>query len=159
MRTLAALCALVVHVVDAHGSGAWKDLHHYDPASPGGFAGMRYVSEGPPHHLVMVGSDDGLTWWSVTGWCSGADMTSIHFDFSSKGGPANAVAKWVKAADDSVALEWGDGNKWEMMAPTADSKKVKAPKPCCNCACAENTEQCGHSCSFCDCVGCCSDAQ
>jgi len=148
------LFALVVDAL-AHGSGAWKDLKHYDESVEGGFKGMRYVSEGPPHTLTLVGSDDGLTWFSVKGWCSGDKMTDIHFDFSPKGGPADASAKWVKRPDNSVVLEWGDGNTWELVAPTTDSNFVKAPKACCNCACGQSSGQCGIGCSSCDCEGCC----
>ena len=36
---------LLVASVSAHGSGAWKDPNHYDPAK-GLYAGMRYISEG-----------------------------------------------------------------------------------------------------------------
>ena len=38
--------ALVVHVA-SHGAGVWKDPHHY--AGDDSLAGLRFVSEGPPH--------------------------------------------------------------------------------------------------------------
>ena len=148
-------CLLYTAVANGHGSGAWKDPNHYDE-SKGPYAGLRYVSEGPPHKLTLVGSDDGKTWFNVKGWCDGEEMTQIHFDFSPKGGPADASAKWVKASDGSVTLNWSDGNKWELLAPTFDSDLVKPPKACCNCACGQNSGQCGVGCSTCDCEGCCA---
>ena len=46
---------------------------------------MRYIAEGPPHVLTMIGSDDGTTWWTLTGKCEGEGMGTLTFDFSSKG--------------------------------------------------------------------------
>ena len=43
-------------------------------------------------------------------------MTSIHFDFSPKGGPADLVGKWAPAPARSIT--WPDGNAWTK-APTA----------------------------------------
>ena len=111
--------------VAAHGSGAWKDPHHTIEGKP--FSGMRYIAEGPPHVLKVVGSDDGESWWSIDGSCSGAGMFTMQFDFSSKGGPPDAEATWAKAADGSVTMTFGDGNAWEMVAETFDSKLVAAP--------------------------------
>ena len=114
--------------VSAHGSGAWMDPAHKSDDSP--LAGMRYVSE-TEHVLKMVGTDDGSTWWSVDGYCTGEDMTNIHFDFSSKGGPANMVGKWARiqetypsglVADEWVTLTWPDGNVWRMQGSASDVK-------------------------------------
>ena len=152
-----SLLSLVAGAV-AHGSGAWKDLNHYKGSDS--FAGMRYVSEGPPHKLTMVGSDDGESWWSLTGFCDGGDMTNIHFDFSSKGGPKDLTGKWAKDDKGKVTITWPDGGVWELAAETSDSKLVPVPisppppKPCCNCACG-STGQCGSGCYSCDCDGCC----
>lgn len=113
----------------------------------------------------MVGSDDGLSWWALTGWCTGDDMTSIHFDFSPKGGPKSLTGKYLRGEDGKITLTWPDGGVWELLAETADSKLVKtlypappppsAPKACCNCECG-TAGQCGPSCSTCDCTGCCA---
>lgn len=143
----------VVASVAAHGSGAWKDPKHF--VSDDSLAGMRYVSE-DTHVLTMVGSDDGKAWWSLKGWCTGDDMTTIHFDFSPKGGPKGLAGKYARGEDGKVTLTWPDGNAWELMAETADSGFVKAPKKaCCNCECGV-TGQCGAACSSCDCEGCCA---
>ena len=112
----------------AHGSGAWLDAAHVKPGLPQ--AGMRYISEGPPHELTMVGSDDGLIWWSLSGFCSspegGSPMTLIHFDFSPKGGPADLVGKWTKSPERGTTIEWPDGNAWKLTADTFDSNLVKS---------------------------------
>lgn len=80
-------------------------------------------------------------------------MTKISIDFSPKGGPKDATATWAKGYDGKVKLTFGDGNAWEMMAPTSDSDLVPTPKRKCNCACG-SSGQCGISCSSCDCEGC-----
>ena len=66
----------------AHGSGAWLSPGHENPAN--WQQGMRYVAEDPPHTLTMVGSDDGVTWFTAPGYCEGEGMETIHFDFSKK---------------------------------------------------------------------------
>lgn len=60
----------------------------------------------------------------MKGSCSGAGMTKISIDFSPKGGPKDAVATWAKGYNGKVTLTFGDGNAWEMMAPTSDSELV-----------------------------------
>lgn len=125
---LLALVSIILEQVLGHGSGAWKDPNHYDPAVP--MKGMRFVSE-TTHSLTMVGSDDGSTWWSLKGFCTspeeGYPMTLIHFDFTSKGGPADLVGVWAKGADGIVTLTWPDGNAWEQVTPSADAAFVPTP--------------------------------
>ena len=82
----------------------------------------QYVSE-TEHKLSLIGSDDGETWFSVSGFCDGPGMTNIHFDFSPKGGPADATATWTKE-NGIVRLVWGDGNTWVLQAATFDSNLV-----------------------------------
>lgn len=105
----------------AHGSGAWRDPNHFDEGVP--FAGTRYIAE-VSHKLTVVGTDDGKTWWTVKGWCEGVGMKDIHIDFSPKGGPADAAAKWAKDANGAVTLTFGDGNAWQLIMPTSDSVNV-----------------------------------
>ena len=64
-RTLviAAIAAVAMPGASAHGSGAWLDTHHTKEGKD--HAGVRYISESPPHVLTMVGSDDGATWWTL----------------------------------------------------------------------------------------------
>ena len=82
----------------------------------------QYVSEAS-HSLTLIGSDDGLSWFSATGFCDGPKMTRIHFDFSSKGGPADATATWTKDGG-VVRLVWDDGNTWVLQVATSDSNLV-----------------------------------
>ena len=80
MRLLLSLAGATA--VAAHGSGAWISPGHENPAN--WQQGMRYVAEYPPHTLTMVGSDDGVTWFTAHGYCEGEGMETIHFDFSKK---------------------------------------------------------------------------
>ena len=108
----------------AHGTGAWSDPAHLDATAA--YAGMRYIQE-TEHVLTMIGSDDGLSWFKLVGYCEGEDMTTIHFDFSPKGGPSDLSGVWAKACDGSVTITWSDGNVWNQLEPTADSELVPAP--------------------------------
>ena len=120
-RTMRQLIALVVGLaseVRGHGSGAWKDPNHYK--GDNSLAGLRFISESPAHKLQVVGTDDGTTWWSIKGECSGPEMSVITLDFSPKGGPANAQGAWQPGQ-----IVWPDGNVWELLptptpAVTAD---------------------------------------
>ena len=38
-----------------------------------------------------------------------------------QGGTSDAQATWAKEADGRVTMTFGDGNAWELTAPTADS--------------------------------------
>ena len=109
---LLALCV----AIDAHGAGVWKDPNHYE--SDESLAGLRFVAEFPAHTLTMIGTDDGSRFWMIKGSCSGPSMTDIHFDFSSKGGPADLTGKWSKD-EEGESITWPDGNAWvEMLTPT-----------------------------------------
>jgi len=106
-----------IALADAHGSGVWRDPGHY--VSDQSLAGLRIVSEYPPHVLTMIGTEDGAKWWMIKGSCSGEFMTDIHFDFSSKGGPSDLQGKWA-LIDGVETITWSDGNKWDRLAaPTA----------------------------------------
>ena len=89
-------------------------IHHgvyVDPAhctGTGSWAGMRTIAEDPPHVLTMIGSDDGDAWWKIEGSCSGADMSRLTFDFSSKGGPSDLQGNATDFADGTSAILWDD---------------------------------------------------
>ena len=82
-NSMLVFCLGLATVHGRMGAGAWIDPHHYK--GPDSFAGLRFISEHPMHVLNVVGSDDGLTWFTVHGGCSGPSMQTLTFDFSSKG--------------------------------------------------------------------------
>merc|ERR1719487_1734655 len=117
LRRLALLCAALVGV-DAKGWGVWKDPKHY--VGHHSYAGMRFVSESPPHVLTMVGLDDPSpdfeSWWTIKGYCEdgpNGPMTEITFDFSSRGGPEKFTGKFTDNGDGTSSLVWPDGSAWE----------------------------------------------
>lgn len=88
--------------------GLFLDPQHY---VPGTFAGMRVIAERPQHKLHMLGSDDGVSWYHLTGICHDVehdDNPMFRFDFSPKGGPAELTAKW----DHTSLIRFPDGNRW-----------------------------------------------
>ena len=98
---------------------------------------LRYIAEFPPHNLTVVGSDDGHSWWSARGGCSGPRMTHIEMDFSSKGGPAAFVGAWESAADQRPRVApprivWQDENAWAKLndqpAPSALQMAAAGPE-------------------------------
>ena len=98
----------------AHGAGVWKDPNHY--VGEESLAGLRFIAEQPAHILQVVGTDDGVTWWHITGTCSGEGMTNINLDFSPKGGPSGVTGKWTYDPQWVIAREkihFPDGNVWE----------------------------------------------
>jgi hypothetical protein len=107
--------------------------------------------------LTMVGSDDGASWFTVTGWYDPDDDVHLHFDFSAKGGLDDVVGKWAKHGDSyaqgEVMIHWGDGNHWQQLAPTEESQMH-----CCNCGCGTKSGECGAGCSSCACQTCCAPA-
>ena len=120
MRTLAVLA--VLPCASGFGAGVWKDPNHYKDDNS--LAGLRFVSESPPHHLSLVGTDDGTKWFALKGTCSGEMMSDISFDFSPKGGPKDVTGKHTgEPADrplDNQKITFPDGNAWSMLdKPTA----------------------------------------
>jgi len=114
MRLLLVLAVLTG--AHAHGAGVWKDPNHY--VGDHSLAGLRFVSESPPHTLRLVGTDDGTTWFALRGTCSGRGMTVIKFDFSRKGGPKELAGTWASVGA-TQNITWPDGNKWTLLkAPT-----------------------------------------
>ena len=92
LRHALAAFLLAVGTTAGNGAGAWLDPKHQSDESP--LAGMRFVAESPPHHLTLVGTDDGKTWYTLKGTCSGPSMTKIMFDFSPKGGPKDLTGTY-----------------------------------------------------------------
>lgn len=101
------------------GAGVWKDLMHYQGDHL--LAGLRFVSESYPKMLRVVGTDDGKTWWAVSGTCDEPGGV-IQLEFSSKGGASDAQGVWVGVTDaplteerDNPVIEWPDGSMWERL--------------------------------------------
>ena len=114
-RTLAIVIAAAAAARAVPHHGAYTDPNHY--TGPGSWAGTRFIQEGPPHVLHMLGCDDGQTWWMIKGTCSdpehGPPMSLIKFDFSPKGGPKDLTATAKFGADGIPVLVWADGNTWK----------------------------------------------
>ena len=102
----------------AKGAGVWTDPNHYTGK---GFAGIRIVAEDPPHVLKLVGTDDGVSWFSLTGTCSGDGMRTIKFDFSPKSGPADLTGAWASGQSGATTITWPDGNAWTLLAAPTDA--------------------------------------
>jgi len=118
-RPLRWWCAALLFArVEAKGGGIWIDPAHY--VGDHSYAGMRYITEDPPHTLYLVGTDDGDTWFALKGYCTGPDMTHIHFDFSSKGGPKDLTGEWSSYEDRRAVITWPDGNVWMMRGHRGD---------------------------------------
>ena len=129
LRTLLVLlCCSRAANADPH-HGAYKDPGHY--VGPESYAGMRYIAEGSPHVLTMIGTDDGSMWWTLQGKCSGVGMATLTFDFSSKGGPGELVGKVVQTDSGDWTIVWPDGNAWVLMptpaVPPASALKALEP--------------------------------
>ena len=115
-RSSGALLLLLTPCVTGHGSGVWTDPKHYRADS---LAGLRVISESPSHVLNVLGTDDGTTWWSAKGACSGQSMTQISLDLSPKGGPIDVKGTWAPTDDGGQRIIFADGNAWSLlMRPT-----------------------------------------
>ena len=128
-RTLAIVIAAAAAARAVPHHGAYTDPNHY--TGPGSWAGTRFIQEGPPHVLHMLGCDDGQTWWMVKGTCStpaqGPPMSLITFDFSSKGGPKDLTATAKYGADGIPVLAWADGNTWKSVPRPSGLTIASAP--------------------------------
>lgn len=118
--------------------GLFTDPHHSLGATS--FAGTRYLAEAYPlgtGKLVLVGSDDGSSWWTARGTI--VDDVHLTVDFSAKGGPADLSATWASAAEQPSVdprplmlggkslpgqLVWPDGNAWSKNGDASASSVV-----------------------------------
>lgn len=113
MLRAAVALALVAATIAVPHHGAYADPNHY---KKGSFAGMRYIAEKANHVLVLVGSNDGIYWFTIEGKCSGPGMGTLTFDFSSVGGPADLVGQVIFDEDGSDGIRWPDGNVWKRIS-------------------------------------------
>jgi hypothetical protein len=84
---------------------------------PETFQGTYYIAEFPPHKLTIVGTDDGMDWWTLTGVCRGKTMSDIVFerDVSADNLPAKTTADVaLRTAARNTGLRFiEDVAKWE----------------------------------------------
>lgn len=105
-RAILLLGGLIPYAA-GNGAGVWADSKLFT----GGLAGLRFVSEGPPHVLQLVGTDDGKTWYARQGTCSGPKMSVITF-----GSGQLAHGAFTRLADDSQSVQWPGGTVWNSVA-------------------------------------------
>jgi hypothetical protein len=93
--------------------GLYTDPNHYKD-SDSSWAGTRYVSQKQGNNvsdtITIVGSDDGETFYALTGASSGELEMSV--DFSPKNGPKDLAATFEPSAGPAGAIHWPDGNTW-----------------------------------------------
>lgn len=71
--------------------GLYGDPNHY---CKGSFVGMRIISPLPGYGFIIVGTDDGRCFWTVTGNFTSKAKRALVVDFSPKGGPQNACGTY-----------------------------------------------------------------
>eukprot|EP00992_Anisonema_acinus_P009619 TRINITY_DN5816_c0_g1_i1.p1 TRINITY_DN5816_c0_g1~~TRINITY_DN5816_c0_g1_i1.p1 ORF type:complete len:245 (-),score=56.39 TRINITY_DN5816_c0_g1_i1:73-753(-) len=105
----AVFVTAVAFVLSASIEGFYTDPNHY---KPGTFAGTRMISDRSGdtamRNITMVGSDDGLSFWTLYGHWVDKGNGSLVVNFAPKGGPAN----FPGVASGSY-ITWQDGNKWD----------------------------------------------
>lgn len=110
LRLPTAVCgALVLSSMGAVDLGGfYTDPAHY---ISGTWAGTRMMSntvgEECTETVTVIGSDDGFTFWTLSGAFTDLETGTLEIDFSPKGGPSNLAA----TAFDSN-LTFSDGNAW-----------------------------------------------
>ena len=112
---------------------AFNDINglYTDPAlyKPGSFAGVRVISDRlgkmMRDELVLVGSDDGITFWSVHGgaW---TDKVEGKFTIGEYVGSINKGPKGTSPME--ITLEGHDGPPWVKMMTKSDPKKLLDPE-------------------------------
>lgn len=94
--------------------GFWTDPNHY---KAGSLAGTRYITDEignvSGNHLTLVGSDDGIAFWSLQGEWTNKAAGELTVDFSPKGGPADLKGNFTFRGGQIV---WQDGNHWPRFA-------------------------------------------
>jgi len=95
-----------------HLDGFYTDPNHY---RKGSFAGVRMISnkEGDlaTGRITLVGSDDGVLFWTLHGKLTHETEGGLVIDFSPKGGPANLAATFSGSS-----ITYQDGNVWSRQA-------------------------------------------
>ena len=90
--------------------GVFTDPNHYTAGS-GTLAGLRAVSDFAGESIALVGSDDGVKFWTLRGhYVAKATSSAIVVDFSPKGGPADLNGTVSKGK-----ITWQDGSAWSQV--------------------------------------------
>merc|ERR1712166_390430 len=99
--------------------GEFTDPNHY-VSGAGSFAGTRMISdnfaEKTTRRITLIGSDDGVNFWTLFGhWINPAEG-KMEVDFSPKGGPSSLKGTFTSATDGSGKITWSDANVWNRAA-------------------------------------------
>mmetsp|Transcript_26366 Transcript_26366/g.83499 ORF Transcript_26366/g.83499 Transcript_26366/m.83499 type:complete len:210 (-) Transcript_26366:54-683(-) len=85
--------------------GLYFDAKHF--SSTGSVKGLRFVAAAGDT-VTLVGSDDGIQFWGLTGSFTDKASGIISVDFTPKGGPAG-----LSGTFNGDKIEWKDGNSWQ----------------------------------------------
>lgn len=93
--------------------GFYLDPNHYKGDS---YAGTRMIADHPSYgtaeEITMVGSDDGRTFWTLSGHFTDVGKGHLVVDFSAKGGPKDLTGTY--STEHGVpSIRWPDGNQWD----------------------------------------------
>jgi hypothetical protein len=106
--------------------GCFTDAGHFD-AHNLSWAGTRFISNlcgsEPGDDIVLVGSDDGETVWTLKGKYSDRSKGELSIDFSPKGGPPTLKGRFSHAKG---RLTWEDGNFWSQIKEPPFTLKTKS---------------------------------
>ena len=111
---LTSLSNIVLAIAPSLG-GEYIDPNHYVPGS-GNFAGTRMISdnfsENMTERITVIGTDDGVEFWTLFGNWVDISAGELSVDFSPKGGPLDLSGIFTAQADGTGEISWTDGNVW-----------------------------------------------
>lgn len=124
VTALLALSGLSVCLGDGFG-GFYVDPNHH---RAGSFAGTRFISDelglSRSTTLTLVGSDDGLAFWTLSGAWTDQAAGVLTVDFSPKGGPSNLTGVWSAGV-----ITWQDRNRWTRLGELGDTTADETSGP------------------------------
>merc|ERR1712127_1047 len=106
--------------------GEFIDPNHFVPGAES-FAGTRFVSdnfaEETTSRITMIGTDNGVDFWTLFGKWIDIDTGELFVDFSPKGGPKDLHGVFDLQSNGVGKISWADGNTWTKLAspPVPDS--------------------------------------
>ena len=117
--------------------GFYTDPNHYKGRES--FAGTRMVSDeigdAASDTLTLVGSDDGVAFWTLAGAWTDQATGKLTVDFSPKGGPADLQGTYgcdeSSCGEGNCKITWQDGSAWSKSeTPETIGEEGSAPEPC-----------------------------